>query len=93
MIALAVVIVLACSYGFAQCGASDNGDDLTRPQDLHTARVYENCMNSGPSGTMQEITNHCTHVAHITYVLEYTRGPLVYIATGKPGHVRVLHKR
>ena len=93
MMALAVVIVLACSFGIGQCGASGDGDDLTRPQDLHTVRVYRNCRDAHAGDWLQiELTNRCTRMAHITRILEYTKEPLVYIATGKPGHVRVLHK-
>ena len=89
----AVVVVMACSYGVGQCGAGGNGDDLTRPQDLHAARVYANCMNSDRQGGMAELSNQCARIAHISHIVEYTKGPLVYIKTGKRGHVRLLHKQ
>jgi streptogramin lyase len=81
-----VAIVFACST--SDCGAGGMGLDLTRPQDLRVARVYENCLNKSDADSQADLTKRCGQeagVAAIDVVTTY-KGPMVYIVTGKPGH-------
>lgn len=80
-----VAIVFACST--SDCGASGMGLDLTRPEDLRVARVYENCLNKSDADSQADLSKRCGQeagIGGITVVTSY-KGPMVYIDTGKPG--------
>jgi virginiamycin B lyase len=77
-----VTIEMLCSFDF--CGQT--GDDLTRRQDLPLARAYKRCLANSGFDDMVDLINGCVKKVGIKFDLSGSyKGPLVYIATGKPG--------
>jgi virginiamycin B lyase len=77
-----VTIEMLCSFNF--CGQT--GSDLTRPQDLALARAYKRCLANSGFDDMVDLIDGCVKKVGIKFDLSGSyKGPLVYIATGKPG--------
>ena len=83
-------ILLACSFGSGGCGAAGDFNDLTRPQDLQLARAYTHCLHFGSARDQRALRITCARESHISILRSEYKGPLVFIDSGKPGHVTQL---